>query len=335
MKKIDYTEIWKEINEESRNNPNSLIARKILAESNEAVFIATDFNKNIRCLYIHLSSGIYINQNRLPLFRGLDIAEVNNSIGDHHNCRFLKISQIIPETENIFELFVSDICNDIVNLASFSSLEPTLSRSLNEWKIFFEKYTDEILPISAQQGLFGELLFLEDFILKKYTTYEAMLYWTGAKRTNHDFQLHNTAIEVKTSAGKEHKKIYISSEKQLDKTGLKNLFLVLYCLNIHDNAPDRSLFAKIESIRKILSDDSVALSIFDAQLIRLGYNRDLAHAYTSGFSITKLKLYEITEGFPSISPSILPDGIGDLKYSIIVSACGRFEINKSEMIKNI
>ena len=226
MKKIDYTEIWKEINEESRNNPNSLIARKIPAESNEAVFIATDFNKNIRCLYIDLSSGIYINQSRLPLFRGLDIVEVNSSIGDYYNCRFLKISQTIPETENIFELFVSDICNDIVNLVSFSSLELTLISSLNEWKVFFEKYTEELLPLSVQQGLFGELSFLESYILKKFTAYETMCYWTGAKRTNHDFQLHETAVEVKTSAGKQHKKIQINSEKQLDTTGLKKLFTV-------------------------------------------------------------------------------------------------------------
>ena len=336
MKKIDYSEIWKEINEESRNNPDSLIARKIPSESSEAVFIATDFNKNIRCLYIDLSSGIYINQGKLPLFRGLDLVEVKSSIGDCHNHRFLKIAQIIPETDNIFELFVSDICNDIVNLISFSSLESALSRSLNEWKIFFEKYSDEILSISVQEGLFGELCFLEDYLLKKYPAYESMIFWTGAKRTNHDFQLYNnTAIEVKTSAGKQHKKIYISSEKQLDRTGLDNLFLVFYCLNIHDNAPDKSLPAKIVSVRNQLSADHVALSIFEAQLTRLGYNKDAAQMYTTGFSITQLKMYKITDGFPAITPPVLPDGVGDLKYSVMVSACNNFEINKSEMIKLI
>lgn len=335
MKKIDYTEIWKEINEESQNNPDSLIARKIPAESNEAVFIATDFNKNIRCLYIDLSSGIYINQNRLPLFRGLDVAEVNSSIGDYHNRRFLKISQTIPETENIFELFVSDICNDIVNLASFSSLEFTLISSLNEWKVFFEKYTEELLPLSVQQGLFGELSFLESYILKKYTAYEAMCYWTGAKRTNHDFQLHGTAVEVKTSAGKQHKKIQINSEKQLDTTGLKKLFLALYCLNIHDNAPEKSISSKVESVRNIISEDPAALTIFEAQLTRVGYNKNLAHLYISGFSVSKIKLYGITAGFPAITTSMLPEGVGDLKYSVMISSCGKFEINESEMIKYI
>jgi hypothetical protein len=336
MKKIDYSEIWKEINEESRNNPDSLIARKIPSESKEAVFIATDFNKNIRCLYIGLSSEIHINQGKLPLFRGLEIVEVKSSIGDCNNHRFLKISQIIPETENIFELFVSDICNDIVNLKSFSHLESALSRSLNEWKLFFEKYSSEILSISIQEGLFGELCFLEDFLLRKYPAYESMIFWTGAKRSNHDFQLfNNTAIEVKTSAGKQHKKMYISSEKQLDRTGLDNLFLVLYCLNIHDNAPDKSLSAKIKSVINLLSADRVALSIFEAQLTRLGYNKEAAQMYTTGFSVSQFKIYRIADGFPAIISSVLPEGVGDLKYSIMVSACSNFEINESEMIKSI
>lgn len=335
MKKIDYTEIWKEINEESRNNPHSLIARKISTVSRHAVFIATDFNKNIRSLFIDLPPEIYINQNRLPLFRGLQINEVNISIGDYHNHRFLKISQTIPETENIFELFVSDICNDIISLSSFSTLESTLIFSLNEWKIFFEKCAEELLSLSVQQGLFGELSFLESYILKKYPAYDSMLYWTGAKRTNHDFQFQSIAVEIKTSTGKQHKKIQINSEKQLDPTGLKKLYMILYCLNIHDNDPEKSISSKIKSVRNIISDDPVALSIFEAQLIRAGYNKDNAHLYTSGFSISRIKLYEISDGFPSITASILPEGVGDLKYSIMVSSCGKFEITESELIKHI
>ena len=335
MKKIDYTEIWREINEESRNNPDSLIARKIPAESSEAVFIATDINKNVRCLYILLSPGIYININRLPLFRGLDIAEVNSSIGEYSDCRFLRISQIIPATEDIFELFVSDICNDIINLASFSSLEASLVSSLYEWKIFFEKYTEELLPLSAQQGLFGELLFLENYILDKYDPYDAMLFWTGARRTNHDFQINGTAVEVKTSAGKQHRKIQINSERQLDSTGLEKLFLTLYCLNVHDNDPEKSIASKIEDIRNRISTDPIASSIFEAQLTRSGYNKAAAHLYTSGFSISKIRIYQVAEGFPAITADILPEGVGDVKYSVMISSCGEFEINESDMIKYI
>lgn len=331
MKKINFPAIWKEINEESRNNPDSLIARKIPSASNEPVFIATDFGKNIRCLYIDLSSGYHRDFHRLPLFRGLDIVVVNSSIGDCTDHRFLKISHTIPQTENIFELFVSDICSEVVNLVSFSSLQSTLIRTLNEWKIFFEKYTDEILSIPSQQGLYGELLFLEEFVLNKYTPYDAMLYWTGARHTNHDFQIHETAVEVKTSTAKQHKKIHISSEKQLDNTGLDKLILVLYCMNIHENAPGSSLPAKIESVRNLLSDDPVAVSIFETQLIRCGYNPAKAELYTSGFSVTQLKLYEVREGFPRITSAMLPEGTGDVKYSVMASACTNYEINTNEI----
>ncbi|RGN38139.1 PD-(D/E)XK motif protein [Bacteroides oleiciplenus] len=336
MKKINYPEIWKDINEESRNNPDSLIARKIPSVSHNSVFIATEFGRKIRCLYIDLSnSGIYINQSKLPLFRGLDIQEVIISIGECYNHRFLRISQLIPDTDDIFELFISDICNDIINIESFRALEPALSRSLNEWKVFFEKYSTEILPLSSQQGLFGELSFLENFLLKKYSGYEALLFWTGAKRTNHDFQLNKIAFEIKTSAGKQHKRIFINSEKQLDKTGLEKLFLVLYNLNIHENCQEQSLPIKIESIRNMISEDPAALGLFEAQLSRCGYNKETVSLYNTGFSISGIKIYRVECGFPCITGDMLPEGIGDIKYSVMISACQKFEINESELNKNI
>lgn len=336
MKKIDFTKIWIEINAESQKNPESIIARRIHAESREAIFIASDYHKCIRSLYVDLSSGIYVEINKLPKFRGLDICETICSVGDCANHKFLKISQNIPSTENIFELFVSDICTDVANLKTFSQLESVLTNSLNEWKVFFEKYITDVLPLYIQQGLFGELLFISDFMLQKYSAYEAILFWTGSRRTTHDFQLYNgIAIEVKTSSAKQHRRISISSEKQLYKADLSHLFLVFYILNIHDNFPEKSLAAKIAEIRSMIADDPVAISMFDAQLMRIGYNVELSGLYTTGLSVISLKLYEIKEGFPAITPEILPEGTGDVKYSIAASACQQYEINKQDILKQI
>jgi hypothetical protein len=41
-----------------------------------------------------------------------------------------------------------------------------------------------------------------------------------------------------------------------------------------------------------------------------------------------MRFFNVVEGFPRILQGILPDGIGDLKYSVVVSACTSFEINK-------
>lgn len=336
MKKIDFSKIWREINTESQKNPESVIARKIHSDSGEAIFIASDYHRCIRSLYIDISSGIFLELNKLPMFRGLDICETICSVGDCANRRFLKISQNIPSTENIFELFVSDICTDVASLKKLSQLESVLTHSLNEWKVFFEKYRTDVLPLYIQQGLYGELLFISDFVLQKYSAYETVLFWTGSRRTTHDFQLHDSiAVEVKTSSAKQHRKISISSEKQLYKADLSRLFLVFYILNIHDNSPEISLPAKITEIRERLAEDPVAISIFDAQLMRIGYNADLARLYTTGLSVINLRTYDIKEGFPAITPEILPEGTGDVKYSIVASACQQYEIDKQDMLKQI
>lgn len=336
MKKIDFAKIWSEINAESQNNPESAIARRIHSESGEAVFIASDYLRSIRSLYVDMSSVVYMDLHKLPRFKGLDICETLCSVGDCINRKFLKISQSIPSTENIFELFVSDICADLICLKSLNQMEAVLFRSLNEWKLFFEKYKTDILPFHIQQGLFGELSFISKFMLKKYTAYETMLFWTGAKRTTHDFQLHNsTAIEIKTTSAKQHRKINISSEKQLYKADLNRLFLVLFILNIHDNSPEISLAAMITDLRKRISEDPVALSMFDAQLMRMGYNSELSQFYTTGISVLSQKIYDIKENFPAITPEMLPEGTGDVRYSIVASACLKYEIEKQDMLKQI
>jgi hypothetical protein len=42
----------------------------------------------------------------------------------------------------------------------------------------------------------------------------------------------------------------------------------------------------------------------------------------------------VREGFPRLLQGNLPDGIGDLKYSVVVSACTPFEI-KTDILNYI
>jgi hypothetical protein len=55
-------------------------------------------------------------------------------------------------------------------------------------------------------------------------------------------------------------------------------------------------------------------------------NEALSEKYTVGFSLFGMKFFEITEGFPRLLQRNLPDGVGDLKYSVVVAACTSFEI---------
>lgn len=324
---IDYHNIWESINNESRSNPlQPQIARRIPSNGLFPVFLATDFRKGIRLLYIKLDSDHDIITDNLPRFRGLEISITITSLGEFNNSEFIKFTQSIPNTDNIFELVISDVCDKIIHLQNRINLNAALTRVLNEWKIFFEKQENEILSIGSQKGLVGELYFLKDYLFQKYSFAESLFCWTGSDRTNHDFQMLNNAVEIKATSGKQHKKFTISSEKQLDSIGLEHLYLSLFSLNLHSNMPDRTLPALIREIHTQIQDDPIATFQFQIKLAKYGYNEALAEKYTVGFSLFDMKFFEIAEGFPRLLQRNLPDGVGDLKYSVVVAACTPFEI---------
>jgi len=325
--KIDYKTIWDSINVASKGNAAMpQIARRIPTTGLFDVFLATDIRKGIRLLYVRIEDENDIAIDELPGLRGLKIATTVTSLANISNALFLTFTQSILNTNNIFELVISDLCDKIIGLQDKKDLSPTIIKTLSEWEFFFEKQEHELLSPEAQKGLIGELHFLKDYLFRKYSFAESIRCWTAPDATNHDFQIQNKAVELKTTSGKQHKKFTVSSEKQLDNTGLEHLYLSVFSLNLHHNMPDKTLPALIHDIYIQIEEDPVAAFHFQVKLTKYGYIEADAEKYTTGFSLTEMRFFEVTEGFPRLLGRHLPDGVGDLKYSVAVAACIPFEI---------
>jgi hypothetical protein len=331
---INYRDIWDSLNSESENNlAKTLIARRVPSNGIFPVFLATDFKKGIRLLYVKCDKDD-LQIDNLPAFRGLDITYIIASLGEFTNQNFLKFTQTILNTNNIFELIIANICENIISIGDRKRLNMFLVKTLSEWKLFFEKKDNAILSIGAQKGLVGELYFLKNYLFSKYSYSESLLYWTGPERTNHDFQILNSAVEIKTTSSKQHKRFVISSERQLDSSGLENLYLTLFALNLHNNMPDKTLPALIKELYLLMQNDPVALYQLKIKLAKSGYDESEENKYFIGFSLHEIKFYHVIEGFPRLLQRDLPNGVGDLKYSVMVSACLPFEV-KTEQINLI
>ncbi len=98
--------------------------------------------------------------------------------------------------------------------------------------------------------------------------------------------------------------------------------------------PGRTLSALIREIYTQIHGDPIATFQFQIKLAKYGYNEALAEKYIVGFSLFDMKFFEIVEGFPRLLQRNLPDGIGDLKYSVVVAACSQFEIT-TDILKRI
>src|SRR5690349_19098761 len=105
---IDYRRIWNSINSESQSSTvKTQIARRITSKGVFPVFLATDFKKGIRLLYVKLDKDQNIVTDNLPRFKGLEISLSVTSIGQFKDEEFLKFTQSIPNTDNIFESVIS------------------------------------------------------------------------------------------------------------------------------------------------------------------------------------------------------------------------------------
>jgi hypothetical protein len=81
----------------------------------------------------------------------------------------------------------------------------------------------------------------------------------------------------------------------------------------------------VGSIREILCTGSARI-IFEEKLLEYGYLDAHVARYGQRYLLHRLRAFQVRAGFPRIA-AILPDGIGDLNYSVALSACTEFEID--------
>ncbi|MCY1176127.1 hypothetical protein D9M73_163880 [compost metagenome] len=200
------------------------------------------------------------------------------------------------------------------------------------WQVFFEKQGDDGLSEEAQRGLYGELRFLKDHVFASAENLEkAVLSWTGPRSRQHDFQFGSAAVEVKTSASKQHQKLQIASEQQLDETTVGKLYLYYLSVALIETGAD-TLPALVDDIRTRLSLQTGALSEFDNLLIEAGYvDSHRAKYEPTGYSIRESAVFLVENDFPRIRESDIRSGVGDVKYSISVAQCRNHEVSFSEL----
>jgi hypothetical protein len=149
----------------------------------------------------------------------------------------------------------------------------------------------------------------------------AIAAWTGASRTSQDFQLPRAAIEVKTTAGKQHQKLSIVSERQLDDAGLEVLLLLHLSLDVRQGAGE-SLVSLVGQVRDLVAQDPLSAEALESKLLAYGYVDAHSSRYEgTGYLVRQSNFFRVMAGFPRIVEKDLRSGVGDVSYSIQVSEC--------------
>ncbi len=277
---------------------------------------------------LKVSIDSFLNLKELYVQLYLDAAYKSNK---------LLIIQLSSEiNKDILAYLCDSLIESIENCDTESKAIKVVINRLEKWKSMFAKGTSDGLSVMEQQGLYGELTYLHKLILRDCFSYvEALNLWVGTDKASRDFQGNGWAVEVKTVSVNNSDQITINGERQLDETLLNKLYL--YHLSIESSRMNgQTLNDKVDIIRQLLSEDLIALNIYNAKLMEAGYFDHHRELYKERcYKIRKESIYKIDESFPRIKESELRDGVSNTTYSINVSTCSEYMVSENEHFYSI
>lgn len=237
---------------------------------------------------------------------------------------------------DLFSAVVQDIAD-----ATAASPDPSVGvkvylERFEHWRELFEALGTDGLNAQARRGLFGELFVLERLIAAGMPPAASVACWTGPLRAHQDFQLPALAIEVKTTAAKQPQSLIITSERELDDTGVDELYLAHLSFDERRGGHGQSLNALVDRLMSAVSGLAAATEL-RLKLQAVGYlpiHRD--HYHEPRYTPRAVKAYRVVADFPRIVESGLVPGVGDVRYKIATTACTPYEVawQKVEMAVN-
>jgi hypothetical protein len=267
---------------------------------------------------------------------------IKNDIGNFENLKDLKISLTIDnllvvqlldhDKKDIFAALCENLIETVINLQSENKRIKTVLYQLERWKEMFERSNSNGLSAAEQQGLFGELNFLQKCLSKPNSDFcEVLRTWVGVDAALQDFVGENWSVEVKTTSANNPQKVIINGERQLDETFIEKLFLY-HCVVSISSTEGKSLPQIIAEIRSQLSNDSMAITKFDSKLFEAGYFDKHSTLYNDRlYKIRKENIYRIDGNFPRIKENELREGVSAVKYSISLDNCNEYLIPENQL----
>jgi hypothetical protein len=218
------------------------------------------------------------------------------------------------------------LCNDLIESSRLAKTDAAalglVLRRLANWRRLLERGGHDLLGENEIRGLCGELLCLNNLVTR-LGKLEAVKAWVGPKGADQDFQAPDDAWEVKTIRP-DAQKILIASERQLFSSSRAIELVVIELGEKNERTVDSfTLNELVASMRSALADDLEASDLFEERLSAAGYI--LRAEYDSpNLAVASIRKFSVRDGFPCITPTMLPAGVSQAGYQILLTACEPF-----------
>ena len=295
------------------------------------LYWAVDFHR--QCVLILQHRASRATSQRLPRLRGLLVEEWPIDAGGGSR---IAIRLTDNEQREIFHRF----CVDVVDATRpAESDEDAIGRFLARtwrWHRLLRSGRCGRLRRDEQKGLIGEMRLLEERLLRELKTDDAVEAWVGPMGAPKDFQVGQVCIESK-ALSPQKTEVVISSVEQLDAQGASAL--LLYVTEVASgmvDSPDSVTVTDVaDRIRSAIESRSVPAALaFEERLNAVGF--DWNDDYSDSLWVTgKEMLFEVKQGFPCITRSMVPQGINNVRYFVALSACGKFRADMQVLTQTI
>jgi hypothetical protein len=324
--------IWSDL-EGDASVHSGLLYKRYAAEVLPDVFIALKSPEKLRCIAFRISTFFPFDENQWNKLKDIKIETIPDE--RDKSKKFLLILLLNKQHKDIFSTLCEDLIFGISEVTTEQTLVEKLLERLAKWQSLFEKVGKQGLSDEAQRGLYGEVFFLRVFLNISAEQNYCVKSWLGPEKSIQDFQYSNWAVEVKTTHGNNHQKIHITSERQLDDSIIEKIFLYHLSLDIRVGNGE-SLNSLIDEVLELLTNNTMASNLFKLKLLESGYYDIDRPIYEEiGYSIRQENLYRISGNFPRITESQIPIGVGDVKYSIVLSESEEWRIDHQTLFSEI
>ena len=322
MKRIE--QLWEEIELELAGGAYSgsgggMLTRLATPESDQRLRVGVEWPSRTRVLLFSADAVVLPPRATWPECRGLELLLNRANVGK--STLMVRLRDI--HGRDVFTALAEDLARRAVGGSEAEAARKVIS-ALARWQRFLAA-TGRSLSDEARRGLWGELKILGDVIAPVIGIDTAVNAWRGPAGAPQDFQHQGTAVEVKTRAARSPAVVRISGEQQLHGAPWKNLFLAHVAVDEQEGSGE-TLPQRIAALRKSVAGGSAA-ELFEDGLLDAGWleaEEDKHH--TRGFFVREFEFFKVVEGFPRLTPPVLPQGIGGLAYDLSLDAAAPYVV---------
>jgi hypothetical protein len=228
---------------------------------------------------------------------------------------------------NLFDVF-AQLCEDLARRSADAGSEAgalkAVYSALAEWKHLLQA-RPEHLSLETLRGLVGELWFGAEVLARSRGLADVFRCWRGPYGAHQDFQFADGCLFEVKSVRPGVDWVKIASEHQLDTLGKRLVLAVIRLDDVGPAEPDAiTLAAQIRVIRGRLVTDPSAAQAFDTALRQ--FADPFAHPFYSdhAFRVLDSDQHLVSEGFPSLTPGTIPDGVTHVEYRVALKEAQRF-----------